>query len=212
MEGGWERKHEEMGKRDEVWGSAEGHPDLTCPISPSLEEEEGEAGNPCSKAGLAVDHIPTQNTAAPTTSLDQATVVPHNRLYREGWCPPGCQKPPGQVTLTYGCWVVTCLVLSPEAGRVVGCSEDNLVGMVVVGMTVVVEGEEGWIQRAEVMQGRVELSPPTQVHVQQTATHQVSRPQSTVYCPALSRVRCPSHCYCHTSDRGKRLSSGLEGS
>lgn len=37
---------------------------------------------------------------------------------------------------------------------------------------------------------------------------QVSRPQSTVYCPALSRVRCPSHCYCHTSDRGKRLSSG----
>lgn len=54
--------------------------------------------------------------------------------------------------------------------------------------------------------------PPPQVHVQQVATHQVSRPQSTVYCPALSRVRCSSHCYCHTSDRGKRLSSGLEGS
>lgn len=60
MEGGWERKHEEMGKRDELWGCAEVHPDLTCPISPSLEEEEGEAGNPCSKAGLAADHIPTQ--------------------------------------------------------------------------------------------------------------------------------------------------------
>ena len=129
--------------------------------------------------------------------------------------PPGtCQW--GQVTLTYGCWVVTCLVLSPVVGRVVGCSEDNVVGMVVVGMglgmIVMVLGEEGWMQRAGVMQGRVELSPPPQVHVQQTATHQVSRPQSTVYCPALSRVRCPSHCYCHTSDRGKRLSSGLEGS
>lgn len=59
-------------------------------------------------------------------------------------------------------------MLSPTAGRVVGCSEDNLTGMVVVGMgTVVVEmmamvvGEEGGMQRAGVMQGRVELSPPT---------------------------------------------------
>lgn len=73
------------------------------------------------------------------------------------------------------------------------------------------DGDEG-IRRAGAMQGGVEASPPPQVHVQQVATHQVSRPQSTAYCPALSRVRCPSHCYCHTSDRGKRLSSGLEGS
>lgn len=34
-------------------------------------------------------------------------------------------------------------------------------GMVGVGMVGVVVREEGWVQRAGVMQGRVELSPPT---------------------------------------------------
>lgn len=109
--------------------------------------------------------------------------------------------------------VLTCLVLSPTEGRVEGCSEDSLAGMAVARMVgMMVMGQEGWMQRAGGMQGRVALPPPPQVHVQQMATHQVSRPQSTVYCPALSRVRCPCHCYCHTSDRGKRQSSGLEGS
>lgn len=178
-----------------------------------------------------MNHIPTQNIAVPTTSLDQATAVPHNHLPEEDWYLLGCQQPPGQGTENPSkaslqppgdipvwtghpdLWVVTCLVLSPTEGRVEGCSEDNLVVMAVARMVgMMVMGEEGWMQRAEGMQGRVELSPPPQVHVQQTATHQVSRPQSTVYCPALSRVRCPCHCYCHTSDRGKRLSSGLEGS
>lgn len=149
---------------------------------------------------------------------------------RGGWCPAGCQQPPGEgtkrpsiacprprghrrghVTLACGCWAVTCLVLSPVAG----CGEaqrgerggdggggDGGGGGERGGM-----GATGW---GDV--GKGGTVPPPQVHVQQTATHQVSRPQSTVYCPALSRVRCPSHCYCRTSDRGKRLSSGLEGS
>lgn len=176
---------------------------------------------------LPVDHIPPQNIAVPTTSLDQAAAVPHNHLPKEGWCLLGCQQPPakgqripakqiysppGDIPVWTGhpdLWVVTCLVLSPTEGRVEGCREGMAVARL-VGMMVM--GEEGWMQRAGGMQGRVELSPPPQVHVQQTATHQVSRPQSTVYCPALSRVRWPCHCYCHTSDRGKRLSSGLEGS
>lgn len=73
----------------------------------------------------------------------------------------------GQVTLTYGCWVVTCLVLSPLAGRVVGCSEDNVVavGMVVVGMVglgLTVVGEKGWMQGdAGVEAGKSGTVPPT---------------------------------------------------
>lgn len=153
--------------------------------------------------------------------------MPHTHLPKEDWFLLGCQQPNGQGTenprkaslqplrdspVCTGhpdLRVVMCLVLSPIEGQVEGSSEDMLVTRM-VGMMVM--GEEGWMQRAGGMQGRAELSPPPQVHVQQTATHQVSRPQSTVYCPALSRVRCPCHCYCHTSDRGKRLSSGLEGS
>lgn len=196
----------------------------THPISLALEGGQGR--HSCCTAGLPVDHTPAQNTAVPTTNLYQATAVPHNHLPKEDWCLLGCQQPLGQGTENPSkaslllpedipvwtghpdLWVMTWLVLSPTEGRLEGCSEDNLAGM--VGMMVM--GEEGWMQRAGGMQGRVELSPPPQVHVQQTATHQVSRPQSTVYCPALSRVRCPCHCYCHSSDRGKRLSSGLEGS
>lgn len=45
--------------------------------------------------GVAAARVPTQNTAAPTTSLDQVTVVPHNRFPGEGWCLPGIQQPPG---------------------------------------------------------------------------------------------------------------------
>jgi len=93
VEGGWERMHEEMRKRGGIWGSAEGQPDLTGHISLALEEEEGEAGSPCGKAGLAAAHIPIQNTAAPAASPDQATIVPHDCLHGEGWCPPGCQQP-----------------------------------------------------------------------------------------------------------------------
>lgn len=148
-------------------------------------------------------------------------------LPKEDWCLLGCQQPPDPGTENPSkaslqppgdspVWTghpdlqgVTGLVLSPVEGRVRGAVRTTWWGCQ---WPMMVMGEEGWMQRAGGMQGRAELSPPPQVHVQQTATHQVSRPQSTVYCPALSRVRCPCHCYCHTSDRGKRLSSGLEGS
>lgn len=46
-------------------------------------------------------------------------------------------------------------MLSPAAGRVVGCT---LVGLGMAMMMVM--GKEGWMQRAGVMQGRVEVSPP----------------------------------------------------
>lgn len=36
----------------------------------------------------------------------------------------------------------------------------------------------------------------------------VSRPQSTAYCPVLSRLRRQSHCYCHTPCLEMRMSSG----
>lgn len=36
----------------------------------------------------------------------------------------------------------------------------------------------------------------------------VSRPQGTAYCPVLSRLRCQSHCYCHTPYLEMRMSSG----
>lgn len=52
----------------------------THPISLALEEK---AGSSCWTAALPVDRIPTQNTAVPTTSLYQATAVPHNHLPKE---------------------------------------------------------------------------------------------------------------------------------
>lgn len=66
-----------------------------------------------------------------------------------------------------------------------------------------------WVSQGESRGASRGGSVSHQVHVQQTATHQVSRPQSTAYCPVLSRWRCQSHCYCHTPYLEMRMSSGL---
>ena len=66
-----------------------------------------------------------------------------------------------------------------------------------------------WVSQGESRGASRGGSISHQVHVQQTATHRVSRPQSTAYCPVLSRWRCQSHCYCHTPYLEMRMSSGL---
>lgn len=54
--------------------------------------------------------------------------------------------------------MVMCLVLSPTVGQVVGFSGDSLAGMGTVVTMVMVLGEEGWMQRADI--GKNGTVPP----------------------------------------------------